>query len=295
MPKREDETAREFYYGGHPPTCTCKYCTENRLKGKSTHFTKSEVTLSDCPKCGEKSLFYNGKEGRYECLNRKCKVTGRTKREIRFGRYVAPTEKPRPIEKYPQAEKKPTTTTPISSSKSEKQLITTPNWIKVAVLSILPILVIALIIYFNWVGITSPIITTPAPSLDSADSLQKITVSVQFSHEKAEDIIFDLINNEREEAGVHPLECSEYLDKLAREHSQHMAFEEDYEFSDYNYCENIGWCIGIYTEEGVAQTIIRTWTEHSRDEENLLDTEIDTCGIGVFKKEASVFVTYLAD
>jgi len=32
MPKREDETFRRIYYGGHPPTCNCAECIKARLK-----------------------------------------------------------------------------------------------------------------------------------------------------------------------------------------------------------------------------------------------------------------------
>ncbi|MCD6453321.1 MAG: hypothetical protein J7K77_03440, partial [Dehalococcoidales bacterium] len=32
MPKREDETARQVFYGGHPPACTCAECTKRRLR-----------------------------------------------------------------------------------------------------------------------------------------------------------------------------------------------------------------------------------------------------------------------
>jgi hypothetical protein len=58
MPKREDETYRNIH--PHPPTSR----------------------VSFCPKCGKKSLWYNERDKRYECLNLQCKASGRDLGEI---------------------------------------------------------------------------------------------------------------------------------------------------------------------------------------------------------------------
>lgn len=74
MPKREDETFRQIRYGGHPPGCTCAECTERRLKKLKKEAHPSYVSI--CPRCGKKSLWYDVKERKYECLNLKCKAVG---------------------------------------------------------------------------------------------------------------------------------------------------------------------------------------------------------------------------
>jgi len=80
MPKREDDTFRSIRYGGHPPGCTCAECTERRLKKLKREANPSHV--SRCPRCGKKSLWYNVKEHKYECLNLKCKAVGSSPSEI---------------------------------------------------------------------------------------------------------------------------------------------------------------------------------------------------------------------
>lgn len=83
MPRREDETYRNVY--PHPPNCTCSECTQRRLKT-----SKNASRTGVCPICRRKSLFYNSHSGQYECLNLRCKATGRTLSEIRRTRPIFP-------------------------------------------------------------------------------------------------------------------------------------------------------------------------------------------------------------
>jgi len=83
MPRREDETYRNVY--PHPPNCTCWECTQRRLKA-----SKNASRTGICPICRRKSLFYNSHSGQYECLNLRCKATGRTLSEIRKTRFISP-------------------------------------------------------------------------------------------------------------------------------------------------------------------------------------------------------------
>jgi hypothetical protein len=72
---------RDWYRGQHPPTCTCVECTNRRLGVPHSEPTQSMV--SQCPVCGRKSLFYNRRDAKYECLNLDCKATGHTIEMIR--------------------------------------------------------------------------------------------------------------------------------------------------------------------------------------------------------------------
>ncbi len=74
MPKREDETYKSIYYGGHPPACTCGECTDRRLRQLKKEVHPSYVSI--CPRCGKEALWHNVKEHKYECLNLKCKAVG---------------------------------------------------------------------------------------------------------------------------------------------------------------------------------------------------------------------------
>lgn len=253
-----------------------------------------------CPRCNERSLFYNKKDGLYECLNKKCKAKGKSLDDISRKSQAPVQQVPKAeVSPAPVSRKPPVTKTPKKGIEKLKKPtgVSIPNWIKVGALSIFPLLIIALIIYFNWGGIASPIpaITPPVGSSDSTP-ITTITISENFSSEETEGIVFNLINNAREKAGVHTLERREYLDTLAREHSEHIALTDKYGYSENNLRENIYWHIATYHEETrVAESVVKRWMERSRGRENLLTAEIDTCGIGVFKEEVSVYITYLAD
>lgn len=99
MPKREDETYRNIY--PHPAYCTCWECTQKRLR-----VSRDASLTSICPVCRKKSLFYNRNSRRYECLNLKCKASGRTLGEIRsYERYMTPAETARAAERYTERQR----------------------------------------------------------------------------------------------------------------------------------------------------------------------------------------------
>ncbi|MDD5701275.1 MAG: hypothetical protein PHU23_04405 [Dehalococcoidales bacterium] len=67
---------RDYMREPHPPSCNCADCCANRLGVPINKTQHGNVTL--CPKCGKKSLWYNTRTQEYECLNLKCKVSGRS-------------------------------------------------------------------------------------------------------------------------------------------------------------------------------------------------------------------------
>jgi hypothetical protein len=71
---------RDWYRGKHPPSCTCVDCTNERLRKLRKEAHPDYVSV--CPRCGKKSLFFNGRDGIYECLNLSCKAKGRTLGEV---------------------------------------------------------------------------------------------------------------------------------------------------------------------------------------------------------------------
>ena len=125
MPKREDETYRNIY--PHPASCTCWKCTQKRLQ---TSRGSSLTTI--CPLCHEKSLFYNRNSKKYECLNLRCKATGRTPTEVRHSRYMTPRETTRAASLAAERQTTPKTfiADNIPSSKKNKWLAKRkiPNW-----------------------------------------------------------------------------------------------------------------------------------------------------------------------
>lgn len=72
---------RDYIRGRHPPTCTCTECVNRRLKRLGKEARPNYISV--CPRCGKKSLFYNGRDRIYECLNLKCKAVGYTPEQIK--------------------------------------------------------------------------------------------------------------------------------------------------------------------------------------------------------------------
>lgn len=72
---------RDWYTGRHPSSCTCVQCTNRRLRRLRKEAHPSYIYI--CPRCNKKSLFYNGRDRIYECLNLRCKASGRTLYELR--------------------------------------------------------------------------------------------------------------------------------------------------------------------------------------------------------------------
>ena len=89
---------RDYVRGKHPPSCTCTDCCESRLKQ-----LKKEVHpdyVSYCPKCGQKSLWHNIKEQKYECLNLKCKYVTSSPNNIKTqysGNETSKNNRPRTV------------------------------------------------------------------------------------------------------------------------------------------------------------------------------------------------------
>ena len=63
------QESRDWYRGKHPPNCTCVECSRLR-QSSSTSTPKQQCQI--CPKCRQRSLWYNTRDRRYECLNVNC-------------------------------------------------------------------------------------------------------------------------------------------------------------------------------------------------------------------------------
>ena len=71
---------RDYIRGEHPSSCTCADCCAKRLKRLRKEAHPDYVSI--CPICGQKSLWHNVKEHKYECLNLKCMAVGSNPDEI---------------------------------------------------------------------------------------------------------------------------------------------------------------------------------------------------------------------
>ena len=99
MPKREDDfwasqkeglkyCARHKRYYREDVGCQLCYYENSRAAGTEKEIPK----LQECPRCHEHSLFYNDRDGIYECLNRKCRARGKSPSDIETKKRL-PTQK----------------------------------------------------------------------------------------------------------------------------------------------------------------------------------------------------------
>jgi hypothetical protein len=98
---------READNNPHPPSCTCVDCENARLKRLRKEVHPSYI--STCPRCGKKSLWLNGKEKIYECLNLECKARGVSLDDINkvkkdYSKYMSPEETYKMADKYKPSE-----------------------------------------------------------------------------------------------------------------------------------------------------------------------------------------------
>ena len=90
---------RNWYRGKHPPSCTCVECTTVRHPNSDPPMIKCVF----CPKCGQRSFWYNERYRQHECLNYDC-------RYIRPDVHAQPiiSEKPtNPLPQHPPPVNKP--------------------------------------------------------------------------------------------------------------------------------------------------------------------------------------------
>jgi len=131
--------------------------------------------------------------------------------------------------------------------------------------------------------------------IEKADIPAPITppAPVEPSFNLIERDVFRLINDERENKGLHKLRWDENLHDMARKHSEWMAATGDFEHSGYNVFENCWWGIGYY-ENQLASICFSTWKDSKGHYENILEPSINYCAIGFAESDQGTFSTFMA-
>ncbi len=109
--------------------------------------------------------------------------------------------------------------------------------------------------------------------------------------------LYDLINRERTKRGIHPLELSQRLKILARNHSQDMAVQPELTHDSHDgksfsqrlqeagmYFKETGENVA-FSESFLPEAIHHSFMRSNGHRENILDPRFDAIGIGVFFKE----------
>lgn len=116
----------------------------------------------------------------------------------------------------------------------------------------------------------------------------------EITEENLEQVIFNLINQEREIAGVPPIKWHEGLLWYARKHSMFMADRRMLEYSGESYYQEIFRGAGYKTTEDMANAAMLIWKHGIQYETNFLKEDANNGAVGVVKSGDVYYVTYYA-
>ena len=118
---------------------------------------------------------------------------------------------------------------------------------------------------------------------------------VQITEGQVEQAIFELLNQERTNNGLHELIWGVNLHTWAQLNSRHMAQDGKFEYSEYASWQEVFWAAGYNTVDRIADGALITWRSNLyRYEKNIL-TKVTYGAIGVYKSGEIFYITYMAD
>lgn len=112
------------------------------------------------------------------------------------------------------------------------------------------------------------------------------------TEENLEQVIFDLINQERAEAGVPPIQWHDGLHWYAKKHSMFMADRRMLEYSGESYYQEIFRGAGYKTTEDMTNAAMLIWKHGIQYERNFLKEDANNGAVGVVKSGDVFYVTY---
>ncbi len=161
---------------------------------------------------------------------------------------------------------------------------------------------------------SAPAATTPNPVVPSSPAKppQIVQTGASYTNEEVEELVYVLINSERQSFGLSPLSKDSLLTSLAREHSISMAthgfFSHDRAAGerDFGYGqppgttrgENISetpqrrWIPGSYlTLKEVSEWAVSGWMGSTGHRKNILEPRFTKTGIGVSRSVEYLYIT----
>lgn len=156
----------------------------------------------------------------------------------------------------------------------------------------------------------------PTPAVPSAPASppQTVQAEVSYTNEEVEELIYVLINNERQSFGLNPLRKDALLVSLAREHSismvNHSFFSHDraVDERDFGYGQPPGTIRGenisktpqrelipgpYLTLEEVCEWIVSGWMGSTGHRENILESSFTRTGVGVSRAGEYLYITQM--
>ena len=172
----------------------------------------------------------------------------------------------------------------INKRKNKKKKSYVLEWI-ILITIVIIILIIDLFFLLNYFNIQSEKeISKPK------ENLPEIIKNITLDKNVIENEIFKLINNEREKQRKRTLLENEQLQKQAKEYSFKMLQENFFSHSKFPKGQNIGQikintnteeCGTVFTNEEIANCIIKSWKEHLGYYPNMISSEYVRVGVGV--------------
>ena len=334
MPRRSDDTLREAEYGGHPPTCTCVECVQRRL----TRFS-NEKPSQNPPS--------------YRKRRKRSRISGTAfpillillisiaiivytisiRNRIGQATVIGIVSSAGIITIWSAAKFRWLWRYRLHKAKTRSILfamilIALIGCTAVAFAGVEPISSIkdraASFIEQSWQSITAPPQSTVSPTVpipettESSSSPTKLTVTVQdstgYTDEEVEELVYILVNNERQVLGLRTLREDTLLVSLAKEHSINMATHEFFSHDritgerDFGYrqppntarAENIAqtpqreWIPGPYlTLEEICEWVVSGWMDSIGHRENILEARFTNTGVGVSRSGGYLYITQI--
>ena len=145
------------------------------------------------------------------------------------------------------------------------------------------------------------------PSTNQGSTENNTVVSDKFMAQ-VEQAIFNKVNEERAKAGVSPLSYNSTMEKYARIKSQDMGDNNYFSHADLsgNYItskmkadgvsykawgENIAYIGGITDPTALANKFMENWMNSEGHRKNILSTNFDSIGIGVYQSGNRAYAT----
>ena len=119
--------------------------------------------------------------------------------------------------------------------------------------------------------------------------------AAEINERDIEQIIFDLINQERTDSGLDEMALGENLYKWALTNSRNMAASKQLEYHEYIGWQDVFRATGYRSADEIAAAAMVIWKETKQYERNFLNVGADFGAVGVYKSGEIYYITFMAD
>jgi uncharacterized protein YkwD len=124
---------------------------------------------------------------------------------------------------------------------------------------------------------------------------EQLDAEGEIAERDLEQMILNLVNQERTDIGLDELEWGENLYKWAFNNSRSMAASKQLEYAEYVGWQDVYRATGYKTAEEMANAVLVIWKDTPQYERNFLNVGADYGAVGVYKSGEIFNITFLAD